>query len=129
MYKRIRISRTQTRDKHRLVMEEFIRRQLLSSEVVHHKDENPKNNDIANLEIMSRSEHARMHRLGKTTPQDVKIKISNALTGTKSPFRKLTDQQIEEIKNSDLTQRQLAAKYGVTKTTIQTILAGQIYRI
>ena len=33
--------------------------------VIHHKDENPRNNDISNLEAMSRDEHQRHHASGR----------------------------------------------------------------
>ncbi len=43
---------------HRLVMEQYLGRYLLPDEVVHHKDGNPSNNDIGNLELFSsQSEH------------------------------------------------------------------------
>lgn len=46
---------------HRLVMEQHLGRYLLPNEVVHHKDENPSNNDISNLELFSsQSEHISM---------------------------------------------------------------------
>ena len=38
---------------HRLVVEAHLRRYLLPTEVVHHKDGNPANNDISNLEVFS----------------------------------------------------------------------------
>jgi hypothetical protein len=46
---------------HRAIVERFIGRKLLSSEIVHHIDENTSNNDISNLEIMSRAKHASIH--------------------------------------------------------------------
>src|SRR5699024_1406120 len=46
---------------HRYVMSEHIGRHLREDEVVHHKDENRLNNEINNLEIMSRSEHTKLH--------------------------------------------------------------------
>ncbi len=43
---------------HRLVVEQHLGRFLLPSEVVHHKDGNPANNDIGNLEVFaSNGEH------------------------------------------------------------------------
>lgn len=47
---------------HRLIMEKHLGRYLGSDELVHHRDENKDNNDILNLEVMSRSEHMRLHR-------------------------------------------------------------------
>jgi len=48
---------------HRLVMEEFIGRKLLPSEFVHHKNHKREDNRIENLEVLSRGEHSRLHRL------------------------------------------------------------------
>ena len=48
--------------KHRLVMEEQLGRYLEAHEHVHHRDGNPENNDIANLEAMSCGDHTRHHK-------------------------------------------------------------------
>jgi len=50
-----------SRSEHVVIMEESIGRRLFSNECVHHKDGNRSNNDISNLELMTRSEHARLH--------------------------------------------------------------------
>ncbi len=46
---------------HREVMEEHLGRKLERWEEVHHIDENRLNNDISNLEVLSKSEHAKLH--------------------------------------------------------------------
>jgi HNH endonuclease len=46
---------------HRLVVEEHLGRALTSDEVVHHRDHDPLNNDIANLQVMTRAEHLVHH--------------------------------------------------------------------
>lgn len=46
---------------HREVMEKHVGRKLLSTEIVHHKDEDKHNNSIDNLEILSPSAHAKHH--------------------------------------------------------------------
>lgn len=42
-------------------MEQKLGRQLSSDEIVHHEDENKKNNHPDNLELMTRAEHIRHH--------------------------------------------------------------------
>tara|TARA_R110000868_G_scaffold395048_1_gene666584 strand:- start:21 stop:533 length:513 start_codon:yes stop_codon:yes gene_type:complete len=46
---------------HNLIVEAIIGRRLFVNECVHHKDENRSNNDPENLQLMTRSEHARLH--------------------------------------------------------------------
>lgn len=46
---------------HRLVMSEHIGRPLLNNEDVHHKDKDKTNNNISNLELLTKSEHAKYH--------------------------------------------------------------------
>ena len=48
-------------DMQRYVMEQILGRKLTSDEIVHHIDGNKLNNDPANLQIMTRAEHARFH--------------------------------------------------------------------
>lgn len=47
--------------KHREVFEEKIGRPLKPNEIVHHIDENKRNNKLPNLEIMTRSRHTKKH--------------------------------------------------------------------
>lgn len=46
---------------HRLVVEEHLGQALTSDQVVHHIDHNPLNNDISNLQVMTRAEHLVHH--------------------------------------------------------------------
>ena len=46
---------------HRYLMEIHLKRNLLSTEEIHHKDGNKLNNDIYNLELIDKSSHRRLH--------------------------------------------------------------------
>lgn len=50
---------------HRWIMEEYLGRKLLSTEIVHHINENKLDNRIENLQIMKITEHLRLHKTGK----------------------------------------------------------------
>lgn len=49
----------------KFVVEQNLDRQLTVDEIIHHRDENPLNNKLSNLEIMSRQAHAQYHLTSK----------------------------------------------------------------
>lgn len=47
---------------HRMIMENALGRKLLPTEVVHHIDENPGNNELSNLQLLpSQAAHMKIH--------------------------------------------------------------------
>jgi len=60
---------------HRYVMEKHIGRRLKASEEVHHLDGNKFNNDIDNLIILSKADHAKLH-WKLLTPQEKTAKMA-----------------------------------------------------
>ena len=46
---------------HRFIMSKHLERTLDDNELVHHIDENPRNNNLNNLEIMTLEEHNKLH--------------------------------------------------------------------
>lgn len=62
-YKKIKLKNGKTRDEHRVIIEKAIGRTLSNNEVVHHINGEKKDNRIENLEILSKSEHIKLHHL------------------------------------------------------------------
>jgi len=63
------------RREHRVVMERHLGRKLEPWEVVHHKDANPANNDIENLEVVEFGAHTGEHSKGRRKDADAKRSI------------------------------------------------------
>lgn len=66
---------------HRLIMEKHLGRILDRSEIVHHVNHDRQDNRIENLQVMSNSEHIRLHKKGSTHSKESRIKISKAAKG------------------------------------------------
>ena len=49
----------------RYLMEKSLNRELKQNEIIHHINENPMDDRIENLQVMSRSEHGKLHGNGK----------------------------------------------------------------
>ena len=52
---------------HRLVAEDKLGRPLRADEVVHHRNEDRVDNRPENIEVMTRSQHAKQHNFGTVT--------------------------------------------------------------
>lgn len=53
----------------RVAMEVHLGRRLAADEHVHHRDEDPTNDDIKNLQVVSASDHTAHHSTGRASPQ------------------------------------------------------------
>ena len=60
-YKRVNINKYDTRYEHRTIMEQHLGRPLTDDEVVHHINGDTFDNRIENLQLMTRTEHTRLH--------------------------------------------------------------------
>lgn len=60
-YVKLLLSNGKIIEEHRFLFQETIGRELDFDEIVHHIDGNKSNNAIDNLELLSRSDHARHH--------------------------------------------------------------------
>lgn len=54
---------------HRIILEKSLGRKLDFKELVHHKDGNRLNNEISNLEIMTRSAHTALHHKNRRSKE------------------------------------------------------------
>ena len=107
-YKRIR-TKDGLIDEHRLVMEQYLGRKLRPDEVVHHINGNKQDNRIENLEVMTNSEHARLHKVGRAVSEKTKQKIREKL------FNKV-HYNSKKVKQIDINTKQTLA---VLDSTIQ----------
>ena len=62
-YIEITMGENKGRMQHVVLMEKKIGRRLYSNECVHHKDHDKSNNEMSNLQLMTRAEHSRLHAL------------------------------------------------------------------
>ena len=119
------------RDEHRVLMENFLGRRLTFNEVVHHKDGNIHNNSLDNLEIISRSEHGRQHRLGSKLSEETKAKIRSANLGRIPSTRKFSDKEILQIRCEwafwDKSLRAFGRKWDIFHGCIADIINYKTY--
>jgi YHS domain-containing protein len=64
-YTRLYLTDGRLVSEHRHVMEQHLGRKLRTGEIVHHRDGDKSNNDIANLEVVSKSQHMQEHFSGR----------------------------------------------------------------
>jgi len=109
---------------HREVMEQKLGRKLLPGELVHHKDENKRNNDPDNLELTTRSDHGKTHF-------NLPIVNTNPAKGERVGTSKLTENQVIEIKHrlrNGEKYSNIHKDYGVHEDTIRWIKNGQRWK-
>jgi hypothetical protein len=124
-YKAIKVNGVKI-DEHRHVMQQHIGRKLTRNEIVHHKDGDKLNNDISNLEILSRSEHTRMHMLEFSSEESYveQLRLRSKISQQKM-FKKhtLNRDQVREIKSliGKLGVSKIAEMYNVHRCSISRI--------
>ena len=127
-YKAIKVNGIK-HDEHRYVMERHLGQKLSFDEVVHHKDENPRNNDISNLEVLTRQQHIRIHQRGQSLTTKHKDKLS--VSGRK--FRtaaKLSIGQVKQVRNLldlGVSIKNIAEIFCVSYWTIRRIHIGETW--
>jgi len=98
---------------HKLVMEAFVGKRPKGMECCHN-DGNPQNNDLSNLRWdTSKNNHAD------------KVKHGTTNRGERCGTAKLTQKQVDEIRQDNRLQKLIAADYGVLQNTISRIKTGK----
>jgi len=111
----------------RLVAEKFLPNPECKPEI-HHKDNNPLNNHVSNLEWVTRSENI-LHAI--YISKTFKIPDPPCLKGENSGKHKFTNEQVlamrEERRNFGTTYQKIADKYDTDKGTVWLICTGQAW--
>lgn len=108
---------------YRKLIERYLGRKLHRKEVVHHKDKDRNNNAISNLEVMSLSEHSRLHNIGRKTLEITKSKLQEQSRKAR-PGAKLFIEDIPSIRKmlgDGIKQHLIAFAFGVDRITINDI--------
>lgn len=104
---------------HRLVLITFKSQPKKDKPFCNHKDGNKLNNDLNNLEWVSTQENG-LHAY--------KLGLSKGKSGESNNQAKLTNKQVARIrfllKHTEMFQRDIAKKYGVSQPTISLINQG-----
>lgn len=125
---------------HTLLFETFNGCKLKLNEVIHHINENPLNNNLDNLQKMTKFEHNSLHKSGENHPFFGKKRpdVSKRISGENNPMFKigennpqaiLTERNIVEIwkylNKGDLIQKEIGLLFGVNQRTISNIKNGK----
>lgn len=117
-------------DEHRLVMEEHLGRKLKRNEVVHHINGDKSDNRIENLQLMTLSEHSKMHGQIKEFTLEHRQNISKALKHRPSSNRTKTKEDIIKIVNKYIelkSYRKVDRYFGLSNGMTGNIIRGKKY--
>jgi len=110
---------------HVVIIEEHVGHEVPKGYIVHHINGIKTDNAIENLELMSRSEHSRIHALSKNgTEKSIGFHNYNK-SGEENASSKLKSSDILNIIIDNRVSRLIAVDYNVSKSTITSIKSGK----
>ena len=112
---------------HRWIAKAFIENPN-NYDVVHHKDHNPQNNKIENLQWISKQDHCKLHSSGKTFSEDHKKKISVAKKGKESPLKgmPLSANHRKKLSEAHIGKPRLDVSENLSKAVAQYTKSGEL---
>ncbi len=130
-YKRLKLPNGKLIDQHRLIMQGMLCRELRPDEVVHHKDGDPTNNQPCNLELMTRSEHSRLHAIEDRVHERFSEKRNEFPKGNLGKNALFTYVEADAIRKfchaSSESLASIARTLGVQPYIIRRIASGESY--
>lgn len=128
--------------RNRVVLASKLGRALTPAEHAHHRDEDRDRDVPDNVELLTAAEHNRHHKTGTKHRADSKEKTSRSLkhayaTGARipTPMRgsqqgssKITEADAAAIKHGGERTRDLVKRYGLSKTVVNQIKRGALWR-
>jgi hypothetical protein len=110
-------------------MEVHLGRKLGRNEVVHHVNEDKKDNRIDNLEVMSSAKHTELHHIGSKRSDGQKKNIRNGVRG--SSRTKLSEEKVvwlkEQARLGLMTQADMAETLSVSPMTVSRAINNQTW--
>ena len=106
------------------IVEEYLGRQLVNGEIVHHVNGNHRDNRLENLQVLTIAEHVNVHHLGKKRSDESRAKMSEADKGIPKPkptgFGKHAGQRFKGVPKSPEHRAKLAASHIGMKASQET---------
>lgn len=132
-YKAVKINGVK-KDEHRILSEQKIGRKLERHEVVHHINGDPRDNRIENLEVMTLSDHAKLHHTGRRQEEWIRKARSERMKGQPNlSVRALSEDDVRYIRENyvagdkEFGVRALARKFNIKHSTISKIVNNKTY--
>ncbi len=115
----------------KILLECHLGRKLVEDETVDHIDENPHNDELSNLRILSKGENSRRAHLGKEGRRGYKQLESQKRSGAKNGQARLTDAQVYgyriKFAAKEMTKSQIGTETNLERKTIENMLKGVSY--
>ncbi len=118
-----------SRLKSRRIFEKHIGRKLSRYEVIHHRDGNPNNMNLNNLELLSLSKHSCQHMKGRQLTKATKTKLQKS-SRIARPGAKLFIHDVYDVRKmlaDGIKQWLIALAFGVNRRTVSAINTRAIW--